>query len=152
MNGGPILSRVNEPRAWPSAFKQVLYFARMSRKARRGASPSSSGRSRKRHGQRCAVRVIYSQNKTHGQWKAHGRYLMRAAATSLPMRVHEFLLCVMQSGGTPRVCALLPASFQRRIPQCAFSRDATLPLMSWLRLGGDINYNHRSVVKLLCPN
>ena len=77
----PRRSRANEPRAWSLAFKQILYFARMSRKARQGASSGSSGRPRKPYHQRCAVRVIYSQNKTHGQWKAHGRYLMREAAT-----------------------------------------------------------------------
>ena len=77
----PRRSRANEPRAWSLAFKQILYFARMSRKARQGASSGSSGRPRKPYRQRCAVRVIYSQNKTHGQWKAHGRYLMREAAT-----------------------------------------------------------------------
>ena len=31
----------------------------------------------KRFNQRCAVRVIFSRNKTAGQWRAHGRYLMR---------------------------------------------------------------------------
>jgi hypothetical protein len=41
----------------------------------------SSGRPRTPYRQRCAVRVIYSQNKTHGQWKAHGRYIMREAAS-----------------------------------------------------------------------
>jgi type IV secretory pathway VirD2 relaxase len=79
----PRFSRANEPRAWSLAFKQVLYFARMSRKARRSAFSGSSGRPRKPYRQRCTVRVIYSQNKikTRGQWKAHGRYIMREAAT-----------------------------------------------------------------------
>ena len=31
-------------------------------------------------GQRCAVRVSYSPNKTKGQWRAHGRYLERDSA------------------------------------------------------------------------
>jgi type IV secretory pathway VirD2 relaxase len=31
--------------------------------------------------QRCAVRVTYSQNKTAGQWKAHGHYIARETAT-----------------------------------------------------------------------
>jgi hypothetical protein len=31
--------------------------------------------------QRCAVRVTYLNNKTRGQWKAHGRYLARESAT-----------------------------------------------------------------------
>ena len=78
----PRAVRVDGPRAWSLAFKQVLYFARMSRKsnADRRASSGSSSHSRKPYNQRCAVRVIYSQNKTRGQWKAHGRYLMREAA------------------------------------------------------------------------
>ena len=73
--------RSDGPRVWSIAFKQVLYFARMSRKATRSTSPASSSRPRKPYRQRCAVRVTYSQNKTRGQWKAHGRYLMREAAT-----------------------------------------------------------------------
>ena len=31
--------------------------------------------------QRVAVRVTYSSNKTHGQWKAHGHYIARDSAT-----------------------------------------------------------------------
>ena len=31
--------------------------------------------------QRCAVRVTYLNNKTRGQWNAHGRYLARESAT-----------------------------------------------------------------------
>lgn len=77
----PRAVRADGPRAWSIAFKQVLYFARMSRKASRRASSGSSARPRKLYQQRCAVRVIYSRNKTRGQWKAHGRYLMREAAT-----------------------------------------------------------------------
>jgi len=78
----PRAVRTDGPRAWSIAFKQVLYFARASRKAIRSSSSASSGRPRKPYRQRCAVRVTYSQNKTRGQWKAHGRYLMREAATS----------------------------------------------------------------------
>jgi hypothetical protein len=26
------------------------------------------------------VRVIYSRNKTHGQWRAHGQYIIRESA------------------------------------------------------------------------
>ncbi len=32
--------------------------------------------------QRCAVRITYLNNRTHGQWKAHGRYLARESATA----------------------------------------------------------------------
>src|SRR5580704_15553539 len=57
-----------------------MHYARMSRKKRRGTSGGASARPRKRFNQRCAVRVIYSRNKTAGQWRAHGRYLMRESA------------------------------------------------------------------------
>lgn len=77
----PRAVRADGPRTWSIAFKQVLYFARMSRKASRRTSSGSSARPRKLYQQRCAVRVIYSRNKTRGQWKAHGRYLIREAAT-----------------------------------------------------------------------
>jgi len=68
----------DESKAWSIAFKRVMHYARMSRKKRRGAS--GSARPRKRFNQRCAVRVIYSRNKTPGQWRAHGRYIMRESA------------------------------------------------------------------------
>jgi type IV secretory pathway VirD2 relaxase len=32
------------------------------------------------HFQRCAIRVMYSQNSTCGQWRAHGRYITRESA------------------------------------------------------------------------
>ncbi len=70
----------DESKAWSIAFKRVMHYARMSRKKRRGASGSGAARPRKRFNQRCAVRVIYSRNKTPGQWRAHGRYIMRESA------------------------------------------------------------------------
>ena len=36
----------------------------------------------KPHDQRCAVRVTYLNNRTRGQWKAHGRYLARESAAA----------------------------------------------------------------------
>ena len=57
-----------------------MHYARMSRKKHGGASRSTPNKPRKRFNQRCAVRVIYSRNKTAGQWFAHGRYLMRESA------------------------------------------------------------------------
>jgi type IV secretory pathway VirD2 relaxase len=68
----------DESKVWSIAFKRVMHYARMSQKKRRGAS--GSARPRKRFNQRCAVRVIYSRNKTAGQWRAHGRYIMRESA------------------------------------------------------------------------
>lgn len=48
------------------------------RSARKGTgSPEGSGRSFR---QRCAVRIMYSANKTRGQWRAHGRYISRESA------------------------------------------------------------------------
>jgi type IV secretory pathway VirD2 relaxase len=70
----------DESKAWSIAFKRVMHYARMSRKKRRGASGGAAPRPRKRFNQRCAVRVIYSRNKTAGQWRAHGRYIMRDSA------------------------------------------------------------------------
>jgi type IV secretory pathway VirD2 relaxase len=67
--------------AWSSGFKLLMYYARSSRKVRnRGASGGKMGSTRP-YLQRCAVRVTYLNNKTRGQWKAHGRYLARESAT-----------------------------------------------------------------------
>jgi type IV secretory pathway VirD2 relaxase len=40
-----------------------------------------SSRTQRSYSQRCAVRVTYSGNRVSGQWRAHGRYLEREAAT-----------------------------------------------------------------------
>jgi type IV secretory pathway VirD2 relaxase len=59
------------------AYKTIMHYARMSgvrkRRSSAGAGPS---RVRPYH-QRCAVRVVYSKNTSRGQWRAHGRYLVR---------------------------------------------------------------------------
>jgi type IV secretory pathway VirD2 relaxase len=34
--------------------------------------------------QRCAVRVTYSRSNVRGQWRAHGRYLIRESAATEP--------------------------------------------------------------------
>ena len=52
----------------------------MRRLGKRSGSEGGSG-SRPRQ-QRCAVRVTYLNNRTRGQWKAHGRYLARETATT----------------------------------------------------------------------
>jgi type IV secretory pathway VirD2 relaxase len=66
--------------AWSSGFKLLMYYARSSRKARnRGTSGGKMACTP--YLQRCAVRVTYLNNKTRGQWKAHGRYLARESAT-----------------------------------------------------------------------
>lgn len=58
-----------------------MHYARTSRRSGRGAGAAhSAGVSP--HSQRCAVRVTYLNNRTRGQWKAHGRYLARESATA----------------------------------------------------------------------
>jgi type IV secretory pathway VirD2 relaxase len=58
-----------------------MHYARSSRKARNRGTSGGKGRSTRPYLQRCAVRVTYLNNKTRGQWKAHGRYLARESAT-----------------------------------------------------------------------
>jgi type IV secretory pathway VirD2 relaxase len=52
----------------------------MRKTGKRGGADGTGGR--KPYRQRCAVRVTYLNNRTRGQWKAHGRYLARESATS----------------------------------------------------------------------
>jgi type IV secretory pathway VirD2 relaxase len=71
----PVVRR--ERRVLAPAYKTIMHYARMSgvrkRRSSAGAGPS---RVRPYH-QRCAVRVVYSKNASRGQWRAHGRYLVR---------------------------------------------------------------------------
>jgi hypothetical protein len=57
-----------------------MHYARMSRKTG-SRSTSGKGKGACSYHQRCAVRVTYLNNKTRGQWQAHGRYLARESAT-----------------------------------------------------------------------
>jgi type IV secretory pathway VirD2 relaxase len=65
----------SEHAVWASAYKTIMHYARMTSRHRRSAGKGCY-RSRP-HFQRCAVRVIYTKNRTAGQWRAHGRYLVR---------------------------------------------------------------------------
>src|SRR5580692_2979796 len=67
--------------AWSSGFKLLMHNARSTRKAGNRSTYGGKGRSTRPYLQRCAVRVTYLNNKTRGQWKAHGRYLARESAT-----------------------------------------------------------------------
>src|SRR5580692_168034 len=71
----------NERVAWSSGFKLLMHYARSTRKAGNRSTYGGKGRSTRPYMQRCAVRVTYLNNKTRGQWKAHGRYLARESAT-----------------------------------------------------------------------
>ncbi|HLH02758.1 MAG TPA: DUF3363 domain-containing protein [Bryobacteraceae bacterium] len=66
---------------WSIALRTVFRYARSSAKSRRHAQASSAfSRPGRSFNQRCAVRVTYSQNKTAGQWRAHGIYIARESA------------------------------------------------------------------------
>jgi type IV secretory pathway VirD2 relaxase len=76
----------DDPRRYAGVVGSVLRFAQMTNRARsrRSHSQSESGRqfrSSRLGSQRVSVRVTYAKNKNQGQWKAHGRYIARDAAT-----------------------------------------------------------------------
>ena len=73
----PVVRR--EGASWSGAYRLLMHYARASRKLRGGAS-GKAGPVRP-HIQRCAVRMTYLSNRTRGQWRAHGRYLVRESAT-----------------------------------------------------------------------
>jgi hypothetical protein len=54
--------------------------SRIRRAARKKASKHGASKPSALYSQRCAVRVTYSQNRTHGQCRAHGKYLERESA------------------------------------------------------------------------
>lgn len=59
------------------AFVALMRQARQLRRTSRGVARYPHGAA---HQQRCAVRVLYSNNTTRGQWRAHGRYIARESA------------------------------------------------------------------------
>src|ERR1035438_6510704 len=73
----PAVRRERRPLA--TAYKMIMHYARMSgaRKHRSGTGPKRT----RPYYQRCAVRVMYAKNTTTGQWRAHGRYLVRESVT-----------------------------------------------------------------------
>ncbi len=75
----PRVSRC-EDAGWSGAYRLVMHYARGMRKLGKTRGPESGGGTPYR--QRCAVRVTYLKNRTRGQWKAHGRYLVRDSATA----------------------------------------------------------------------
>ena len=82
----PIPQQRDERLAWAMAFKAVAHFARSSRMMKHeGYAEKRAGkRATVPRKQRCAVRVTYTRNAVRGQWRAHGRYLVReSAATEL---------------------------------------------------------------------
>jgi type IV secretory pathway VirD2 relaxase len=69
-------------RSWAHGLRRLLRIVQMSGRRGQRGKPSfvRSAHAAKFH-QRVAVRVTYSSNKTHGQWKAHGHYIARDSAT-----------------------------------------------------------------------
>jgi hypothetical protein len=69
---------------WPTALRRVLQLVQVTCKAEHRVQTTSNRNMAKRGGrsfaQRCAVRVTYSPNRTHGHWAAHGRYVIRESA------------------------------------------------------------------------
>jgi hypothetical protein len=72
----------SEARAWSTALKTVLRYAGTSRRSKASMNGGSAVGARRQFNQRCAVRTMYTVNKTSGQWKAHGRYIARESAGS----------------------------------------------------------------------
>jgi type IV secretory pathway VirD2 relaxase len=69
-----------EGAAWASGYRLLMHYARGSRMAGRNAGAQRATGASRPHNQRCAVRVTYLNNRTRGQWRAHGRYLARESA------------------------------------------------------------------------
>ena len=88
----PVVRR--ERRVLAKAYKTIMHYARMSGVRKRRSSVGARPTRVRPYHQRCAVRVVYSKNTSRGQWRAHGRYLVRESVTfdgpverSIPMLV-----------------------------------------------------------------
>ncbi len=66
-----------ERRVLSTAYKTIMHYARMSSARKRGSLSGKSSKRARPYFQRCAVRVTYTKNASAGQWRAHGRYLVR---------------------------------------------------------------------------
>ena len=66
-----------ERRVLSTAYKTIMHYARMSSARKRGSLTGKSSKCARPYFQRCAVRVTYTKNASAGQWRAHGRYLVR---------------------------------------------------------------------------
>jgi len=75
----PVVRR--ERRVLAKAYKTIMHYARMSGVRKRRSSVGARPTPVRPYHQRCAVRVVYSKNTSRGQWRAHGRYLVRESVT-----------------------------------------------------------------------
>ena len=128
----PRTSRENEALPWSPSMKTVVRYARSSRRQKRRSQSASAGR--RQFNQRCAVRVMYSPNRTTGQWRAHGRYITRdsvmqgheAAAICNPGEVSALpeVLDRWQKAGDPRLWKMIISpEFGERIDLNRLTRD-----------------------------
>ena len=128
----------SEARAWSTALKTVLRYAGTSRRSKKSTSTGASGGARRQFNQRCAVRTMYTANKTAGQWRAHGRYIARESAggsvlSQLGNHVHGEVsrpaepakeLERWQSEGDPRLWKLIVSpEFGERLDLDRLTRD-----------------------------
>jgi hypothetical protein len=138
-----------EDAAWSGAYRLVMHYARGMGKLQ---SVSSSGRAAgsKSYHQRCAVRATYLNNRTRGQWKAHGRYLARESATAGQSNEVGFSgnrsgidvareLQGWQSSGDPRLWkVILSPEFGERLDLERLTRDLVGRLV--VDLGTDLEW------------
>lgn len=82
----PIPRSDRGPGVWAMAFKTIAHYARASSSAKRSKGLRGAGAQRTAipRNQRCAIRVTYSRNAVRGQWRAHGRYIVRESAAIEP--------------------------------------------------------------------
>jgi type IV secretory pathway VirD2 relaxase len=128
----------SETRAWSTALRTILRYAGSSRRSKKSEGAGASGGAVRRFNQRCAVRTMYTANKTAGQWRAHGRYIARESGGGavLFQAVDEVLagtdgrvdpaseLERWQSEGAPRLWKLIVSpEFGERIDLDRLTRD-----------------------------
>lgn len=127
-----------EARAWSTALRTVLRYAGTSRRSKKSTGTGAGGAAGRRFNQRCAVRTMYTANKTAGQWRAHGRYIARESSGGavLSSFVEEALegarrpmdpareLERWQSEGDPRLWKLIVSpEFGERVDLDRLTRD-----------------------------
>jgi len=138
----PIRIRPRKPRvpqregaAWASGYRLLMHYARGSRRVGRNAGAQRATGACRPYSQRCAVRVTYLNNRTRGQWRAHGRYLARESAIESKAVeagfnrdldgvnvVHE-LECWQSSGDLRMWKVILSPEFGDRIDLQRLARD-----------------------------
>ena len=115
-----------------TGFRRVMQlFCSTARKSISHGTPRAA-RARINAGQRCAVRVSYSPNKTKGQWRAHGRYLERDSAvgenqafaqTETGVDLQERLAGWQSAGDSRLFKFILSPEFGDRLDLQALTRD-----------------------------